>query len=196
MNRSELEELQYITHIDNVPSILARGILSHRKAQALDPLSIAMEEIQQRRAQRRVPGGLPLHQYANIYLCARNPMLYKRHDMHQDLTVLRVSTEILDLPGAVITDGNAASDYTAFFPSPAGLARIQRDLVFAEYWTDDDTYEHWRKKRSKCAEVLIPNAIEPGFVIGAYVSCRESEHRLGASGIHLSILIDAWLFFQ
>ena len=123
-------------------------------------------------------------------------MLYVRRDMHRDLTVLCVSTEILDLPGAVITDGNAASDYTAFLPSPEGLGRIRKDLVFAEYWTDNDIFEYWRKKRSKCAEVLIPNVTEPRFIIGAYVSCQESKRRLEIAGGDLSVTIDAHLFFQ
>ena len=55
-----------------------------------------------------------LHEYANLYLCARNPMLYKRRESHGTLCVLRVSTDVLDLPGVVLTGGNAASDYTAF----------------------------------------------------------------------------------
>jgi hypothetical protein len=123
-------------------------------------------------------------------------MLYRLSHVHLDLTVLRVSTEILDLPGVVIADGNASSDYTAFWPSPAGLEKVQGDLVFAEYWTDENTFEYWNKKRIKCAEVLVPYVVEPRFITGAYVSCQESERRFKATGAHLPVSIDAGLFFK
>src|SRR2546425_4346574 len=74
----ELLELHYITPMENVPSILAQGILSHRRAGKLRHQSIAMPEVQARRAGRIVPGGRPLHDYVNLYICARNPMLYVR----------------------------------------------------------------------------------------------------------------------
>lgn len=196
MRRSDLDELHYIAHIDNVPSILAQGILCYERTQALSHVSVAMLEIQERRAKRIVPGGLPLHKYANLYICARNPMLYKRLGMHLDLIVLRVSTEVLDLPGTIIADGNASSDYTAFWPSPVGLERVQGDLVFAEYWTDDDLIEYWRKKRIKCAEVLVPGVVEPRFITGAYVSCQESKRQFRATSAHLPVTINGRLFFR
>lgn len=37
-----------------------------------------MAEAQERRDRKQVPGGLRLHQYANLYFHARNPMLYAR----------------------------------------------------------------------------------------------------------------------
>jgi hypothetical protein len=36
--------------------------------------------------------------------------------------VLKVSTEVLDLSGVVITNGNASSKYVAFRAAPAGLS--------------------------------------------------------------------------
>jgi hypothetical protein len=196
VKRSELLELHYITPIANVLSILQRGILCHNNAQKLNPASVAMPEIQAKRAQRTVPGGMPLHQYANIYFSARNPMMYKRHEDHLNLTVLRVSTAILDLPGSVIADGNASSGYTAFWPSPAGLEHVEGNLVFAEYWTDPDPIQRFRKTRIKCAEVLVPHLIQPQFITGAYVSCQEAWDRFMATGAHLPLVIDAALFFK
>jgi ssDNA thymidine ADP-ribosyltransferase, DarT len=61
VERQRLRELQFITPIANVKSILERGILSHEKAKTLNPRSIAKAEVQERRAARRVPGGRPLH---------------------------------------------------------------------------------------------------------------------------------------
>jgi hypothetical protein len=60
--------------------------------------SVAMAQIQDRTRLIRVPGGRPLHEYANLYICARNPMMFKRRSDHGALCVLRVSTAVLDLP--------------------------------------------------------------------------------------------------
>jgi hypothetical protein len=126
VDRSDLSELHYITPTANVPSILQHGILSFGRAQSLGPASVAMKPVQNRRAGKRVPGGRPLHDYANLYICARNPMLFVRSSQHQTLCVLAVRTDVLDLPGVVIADGNAASNYTAFWPSPEGLRKVDR----------------------------------------------------------------------
>jgi hypothetical protein len=196
MIRSDLPELQFITMISNVPSIMEHGILSHQLVSQFWHASIAMAEIQARRATKRVPGGRPLHEYANLYLCARNPMLYKRKEAHQELCVLRVSTEVLDLPGVIIADGNAASDYTAFWPSPAGLSRVDKDLVFAEYWTDEDQIRAWQKGRVKCAEVLVPDRVAPHLVLGAYASCDAARRTLETTVPRLPTTVDAHLFFR
>jgi hypothetical protein len=45
MERDELKELQYITPIENVPSIMRLGILSHRSANRVGHSSVAMQDI-------------------------------------------------------------------------------------------------------------------------------------------------------
>ena len=132
MKRSDLHELHYITPIQNVPSIMEHGLLCLHEAKRLNHTSVAMQEIQEIRAKITIPGGKPLHSYVNLYICARNPMMYKRAAQHKSLCVLRVSPEVLDLPGVVIADGNAASAYTGFWPSELGFEKIDLDLVFAE----------------------------------------------------------------
>jgi len=90
-----------------------------------------MSEIQDRRSRVVVPGGRPLHEYVNLYICARNPMLYKRRDQHRELCGLRVSTALLDAPNVIVADGNASSDYVRFEPAPKGLRIVDRELTFA-----------------------------------------------------------------
>nr|MBA2390780.1 DUF4433 domain-containing protein [Geodermatophilaceae bacterium] len=144
MKREELPELHYITPIANIPSILERGLLSYKRATSILRRSVAMQEIQARRAKVVVPGGQRLHEYVNLYIHARNPMLYKRQDQHRELCVLRISTDVLDLPGVVVADQNASSGYARFEPAPSGLEIIERDMVFAEYWTHpDDKIKEW-----------------------------------------------------
>jgi hypothetical protein len=143
-----------------------------------------------------VPGGRRLHEYANLYVCARNPMLFKRSAQHLDLCVLRVDSGVLDLPGVVVTDGNASSDYVRFASGPAGLVIIDRERTFAEYWTDPNPFEYYRKKSAKCAEVLVSDHVPPNLVTGAYISCGETLARFAALDIELPTEIDQHLFFR
>jgi hypothetical protein len=99
-------------------------------------------------------------------------------DTHTTICVLRVSSEILDLPGAVITSQNASSDYVRFYPSPDGLAFLEQRLVFAESWKHDNQIEEWQHKSIKCAEILIPERVELRYIIGTYVSTIESQSRV------------------
>jgi hypothetical protein len=195
MDRGQVSELHYIVHIDNIASILSRGILSHNRAATVKHTSVAMEEIQERRAVVAVPGGLKLHDYVNLYLTARNPMLFKRREMHESLLVARVSPDVLDIQGVVITDRNAAGEFVAFLPSPSGLALLDYDRVFARYWTDDDLHAYWRKKASKCAEVLVPHVLPAEYIMGAHASCSRSVELARSLVPSLAITLNPDLFF-
>lgn len=197
MRREDLEELHFITPITNVRSILTRGILSHELARNTDHTSVALQQVQDKRARVTIPGGRRLHEYANLYICARNPMLYLRSSQHLALCVLRISTGILDFPGVIIADQNASSNYVRFGASPTALTLIDRDKVFAEYWTHPgDQIEEWRHKSAKCAEVLVPDRVLPQYIVGAYVSCKTSEQTLIEAAPSLPVTVNAHLFFQ
>ena len=75
----------------NISSVLSLGILSNFLAEKLPHVSVAMNEVQSRRDKVNVPNGMPLHQYANLYFDARNPMMYKRQD--EDICVLKIKTK-------------------------------------------------------------------------------------------------------
>jgi len=196
MERHELTELHYITPIANVPSILRLGILSHNRAKRVPHESVAMNEIQDRRARVTVPGGRKLHDYANLYICARNPMMYKRHAQHQSLCVLRITPNVINIAGAVITDGNASGDYVRFSAAPKGLAIVDRDWTFADDWRDPDQIQYFRKKAAKCAEVLVPDKVKPNYIAGVYVSCQNAMNQFQMLSTGLSVEINSHLFFR
>lgn len=198
MRREELDELHYITPIVNVTSILSRGILSHRLAARVRHESVAMQEVQDIRMNKIVPGtGKTLHDYANVYICARNPMLYKRKDIHIELCVLRISTTVLDLEGVIVTDRNAAASIARFRPATTGLAFLDQEQVFAEDWRHPgDDMEYFNHRSIKCAEILVPNRVPPDYVVGAYVSCMQSREELAKIAPNLQITIDPHLFFR
>lgn len=197
MRRADLPELHYITGVANVASMVARGILSHRRAEKIAHESVAMQEVQDRRSPKVVPQGLPLHDYVNLYINARNPMMFKRHEDHARICVLRLHTDVLDIPGVVVTDMNAAKGIARFGEVQTGLRRLDRDLVFADDWrhpADPVAYE--RHRSIMCAEVLVPHRVDPGFIIGAYVSCTATHELLRQSAPELDVTINGHLFFR
>ncbi len=196
MERHELTELHYITPIANVPSIIQLGILSHSRARRVSHHSIAMNEIQDRRARVKVPGGTKLHEYVNLYICARNPMMYKRQAQYQEICVIRVKPSVIDLPDVVITDGNASGDYVRFAAAPKGLSIVNREWTFADDWRDPDQIQYFRKKAAKCAEVLVPDKVEPEYITGAYVACQEAMATFQAQNTGISVEINSHLFFK
>ena len=196
MKQSELSELHYITPIANVPSILQHGILSHKQAKHVQHQSVAMDEIQDRRKKVTVPGGQKLHDYVNLYICARNPMMYKRQAQYKELCVVRISPDVLDIPGTVISDRNASSEYAIFKPAPGGLDIVNYEWTFAEYWTDSDQITEWKKKAAKCAEVIVPDKVNVEFIMGAYVSCQDALNEFQALGMDISVVINNHLFFR
>ena len=197
MDRKDVRGLNYIAPIENLGSILKKGIISHKLANKLTHRSVAMDEIQDRRKVKVVPGGRPLHEYANLYFDARNPMLSRRRDQHLSICVLEVDPIVMELPGVVIADRNASSGYARFSSYPEGLRLIDKDLVYAEYWTHpDDQILEWEHKSKKCAEVLVPDIVEARYIIAARVSCKEARDACATVADVLSYTVDAHLFFR
>ena len=188
-------ELQCIMPIGNLPSVMLHGVLSFERAAALPHRSVALPEVQDRRDRVRVPGGLSLHEYANLYFHARNPMMFRRRDEATGLCVLRVSPAVLQLENVVLTDQNAASDYVRFL-SPAQLGSINFDMVYARDWRHADRITYFRQKAAKCAEVLVPHGVPYEWVIGVYVVDSAARLAVENSGMDRSITIEPDLFFR
>jgi hypothetical protein len=46
------------------------------------------------------------------------------------------------------------------------------------------------------AEVLVPDRINPGLIMGAYVSCTDAKEALEATGLDIPVTINSHLFFR
>jgi hypothetical protein len=195
MSEIIIEELHYIAHIRNIPSILQHGILCHNEAQKLSHVDISMNEIQERRANKKVLNAMSLHEYANLYFDAHNPMLSKRRDQNSDICILRIKTEVLNLNGVVLSDQNASAEFARFYDSPHGLQHLDFEIIFDPFWTNDDPFEYRRRKSIKCAEVLVPNRVFPEMIFGAYVCNSIAEGSLKEIGFTLPITIKSSIFF-
>jgi len=193
---SRVAELHCIMPIKNIPSVMVHGILCHDEAEKLKHYSVAMQEIQDKRDNVQVPGGMKLHQYANLYFDARNPMMYKRHHQAAQLCVLIVSCDVMRLDNVVVSDQNASSRWVRFLPPVDGMKRLNFDMILAENWSHpEDQILHWQHKSAKCAEVLVPKCVSFDYIQGAYVVNDKSKKTLLESGFGLDIVVNPHLFF-
>lgn len=113
----------------------------------------------------------------------------------EGVCLLRVDLNVLDLPGVVIADCNAASDYVRFFGPATGLQEIDHDEVFSGSWDHLDYYRKTRHRSRMCAEVLVPDRVEPSLILGAYAGSPSALESLNKSVASLNITVDAYKFF-
>ncbi len=124
-------------------------------------------------------------------------MMFKRATLHETTCVLRVSADVLDLPNVVITDQNAASGYCQFMPSPQGLAMVDGAMVFADDWRHPgNPAAYYRHRSIKCAEVLVPEVVPSGHIVGAYASGEAGRVALLGIKPPWEVTVDPHLFFR
>ncbi len=201
MPKLDIRNLYYITHIDNLPSILEKGILSHKKIEEehVHRAHIYNTDIVNRRKEKNTPDRKSLWSYANLYFQPRNPMMYRvvheKEKRAKDLAVVSVTIKVLQTPGVFITDGNAANDPTQFYTPSDGLKMIgqQWKIVQSEWWNNLDG-----SKRKIMAECLVPQKVDPEFISSIYVADEETRSRLSTMVGYrsISIIPEPKMFFQ
>lgn len=171
MARRRFRELYYITHLDNLASILEHGILSHAEVERrkVRTTPIYDEGVVAWRREIKTPHGLSLWQYANVYFRARNPMLYRVliEKNQEDIVVLGISKDILRLPGVCFITGNAARLESQILEARL-WPRHQKEVlegVDVTWWSEVDG-----SKRRIMAEVLVPGHIPPKYIHSIYVA--------------------------
>ncbi len=194
MNKSDIVELYFITYIENVSSVLKRGILSHNKSRNINFRDISESGVQERRARKKILGiNKSLHDYANLYFDAHNPMLSVRRSENNEICVLRIDSSVLNIEGVIVTDKNAARECW-FKPVDEGITLLDKNEVYAEFWLHSDYLEQERLKGIKCAEVLVPDYVHPDYIIGAYVANNTALNKL-CNLPNLNAIIKSELFF-
>jgi O-acetyl-ADP-ribose deacetylase (regulator of RNase III) len=175
--KMEIKSLYYITHIENLPSILSHGILSHNAIEdrGIKYKAIYDADIVSNRKLKQTPNGQSLWDFANVYFQPRNPMLYRviHEKGSKEIVVLGVQHNALQISGAFITDGNAANNPTNFFEFNKGMRAISDiwDTINSEWWNSMDG-----SKRKIMAECLVPDSIPPELIHTIYVA----DHKVAA----------------
>lgn len=177
------DEFYYITHVDNLASIAARGLLSHNAVAKLPGgrVDLSNPKMQDLRARRIDPVySRSIHDYVPLYVNPKNSMLSVRRDVDTQVVVLRIGRAVLEQREHLYTDGNAALANTKIGLShEVGLAA--NEALCAPYWKG--IHEGARRRM---AEVLIFPDVPHKFIHGFLVKWPEllapAQERLGVSG--------------
>ena len=133
----KLKSLYYITHVDNLPSIFQRGILSYERIETeietekVRSISIFKPTNKNTNKRRKISpqnNRKNLLNYANLFFQPRNPMMYRAifENSANQLAVLEVAATVLNEPETIIADGNATDELTQFYPGTQGLKKLQQ----------------------------------------------------------------------
>lgn len=194
----DIKGLYYITHVNNLPSILALGILSHAQIteRGIPFTSIYDAEIVSHQ-QNKMVGEKSLWHFANLYFQPRNPMLYRviSEKDKNDVAIVSILPTILNLPNTWVSIGNAASAPSEILPTDQGLPSIFEmwDIIRSEWWKEEDG-----SKRKIMSECLVPSIVPSNYIHTVYVANHETAERVRAMNLptNVSVVPEPQMFFQ
>ena len=205
MKKEDIQSLYYITHKDNVKSILQHGILSHQKVidNKINKKIIYDESIINIRTDKKLPNNDNLTHYANLYFQPRNPMLYRvLHSRGEgnfskgvkDIVLLEVKKEILDVPNdRFISTANAATHQAEFFDDiDKGLQKLNKLIIDDNAWWNDLV----DGKAKIMAEFLFKDRIKPEHIISIYTANEGVQKELEKIRLgKVNVILDKVKFF-
>ncbi len=186
----EFQYLYHMTHIQNLASILksgmlAKSVLTRNRVAIAD---ISDSSVQARRERIEPIYNRSIHDYVPFYLSPRNPMLYRRKEIQDNIIMLAVSTQVLSNHPHLFTDGNAASNATLFSDDENVLSG-SRDVLRATFWSD---YEDGKRRR--CAEVLVYSHVESSFI--EMIACSNTVTQAQIATLtRIHSVVDRGLYF-
>jgi hypothetical protein len=201
MDVPKLEELYYITHINNLPSILKNGILSGNNVikRRIMPVRIVDKELVEKRSFLKIPLKKGLFDYVALYFQPRNAMLYRivRFGSYSidDIVILELDSEkILKMQDVVITDGNPVHPLTHFLENvnEKHIKKI-REQINKSWWIEEDG-----SKRKMMAECLVPEMVPPNYIISVYTATEKATQKIKSLYFtyKFRVICEPWLFFQ
>ncbi len=195
LERSQVLYLSYITVPETIPSMMEHGILSHVRARDYPHRSIADQAVQDLRDQRVLPTGRALHEYANVYFWARNAMMYRVRN-NGVVCVLKVSPQVLNLPGVFYSTRNASALEARFHPCEGDFTNIERRILYSGRWVDENGVVDVDKMQRIQAEVLVPDRIPPAYIVGVFVRSDQDAVAVRAHCGNLDVIPHPGLFFE
>ena len=162
--------LYYLLPVENMESVCRNGLLSHNSAHrsGLVRRDIADPRVNSLRANKSALGR-PLHDYVPLYFTPKNPMLYRRRAIQEDIAILCLDKDLLFQDGVIFSDGNAASNRTRFFDDIQYLSMLDWSCIRAVRWNG---FPDGRRKR--CAEVLVPDHVPFGDIQRIIVQSQQT----------------------
>jgi len=197
-----------MVHIDNVPSILTRGILSYNliSRKQITHRNIAAAGVQQIRNKTIPLTKRSIHEYVPLYFATQTPMQYvitqpaetrgresvacpTKHLVFLDLD----ASQVFRQPGVIFSDGNAArSSETSFYADLADLDKLDWATINCpgDYEGSSGKYYNREWKRKKSSEVLVPEKVPPQYICRIVVydmnAAEDLANKVQAEGMQLN----------
>lgn len=177
--------LYHMTHIQNLPSIINKGVLyCDKRAQTIKARSIAYVNFKEKRRVKPVPvppGGV-IADYVPFYFAPCSPMLFVIHKGQVDSSLTQSEIVYLTTTIEAIVEAGKRFVFTDRHPlSP--VAHFTNDLnqlnhyvdwnvMQSAYWHDIEEYPNRKSRRQ--AEFLVHQAVEWTLIqhIGVYDQAR------------------------
>jgi len=196
LKQFKVNYLYHMTHINNISSIYREGLVSNHRAHSSKILNrdISDPGVQKRRERLDPINNLSIHSYVPLYFNPKNPMLYVRKELQNNIAILVFdANSIFNHASTIYTDGNAASKQTKFYSSLSNLKDLDWGCIYAtSYWNDFDD-----GKRKRCAEILVPSHIKFNEVIKILVSDSSAVQRVKSQlgNYKIEVSIDGKFYF-
>ena len=194
IKKHHIHYLYHMTNIRNLNNILKYGLLSHEEAHRhrLIINDISNQSVQARRGSRIIYN-IPLHRYVCFYFSPRNPMLYALREFQDEIIFIGTDAQLLLHPNTIFSDGNAASDDTAFYKETSMLDNLAWNIINAVYWNNYDD-----GRRIKCAEILAPERVDTQYIIKIFCYNNillNTVQNLLSQKFHVATEINTGLYF-
>ena len=168
--------LYHMTHVANVPSILEKGLMSHRTAPAY--CDISNVTVNGLRAAIVTVHGRSLHDYVPLYFNPRNAMLYqKQKEYRQDIVIVEISKSVCHEGGVLFSEGNAASSESRIVDTLAATSAFNWPRIVKEDWREGRIL-NLTTKRLMMSECLVPNQIAAARIIRLHAPDAATGERL------------------
>lgn len=153
--------LYYITPVENVRSIMRKGILSRETLQHKQKIKFkdpSEQNCQIRRAAKN------LHNYVPLFLNPRNAMLYRYLKEKQKVVILEIDEDIVNTEGTLISFRNASSKYSRIMNyTKQNYENLDFETIFRKSW-----YNNYKTKLAMQSEILIPKKVPSNYIKTVY----------------------------
>lgn len=200
--------LYRITHYQNLPDIVQRGMFCANHAEAPQAVVIGNPDLISGRGSRLVPvvpGGV-LNDYVPFYLGPHSPMLYGiktgyHAQQRPQREIVYVCSELSKVQALALpytfTDGHAYMQLSRFYNDSADLSRLDWDVIPAKKWnrTQDDN----DRQRRKQAEFLLHHYVPVAAIISVVVYDQEMadwvQPLLAGAGVNFGVhVLPQWYY--
>ena len=191
-----IEYLYHMTHKNNLQNILQKGLQSHNHAKInhLTQVDIADNLVNDRRSRLEPIYSRSIHDYVPFYFNVKNPMLFRRKNIQNEIVVLAIDKNVLHKDNTLFTNGNAASNATLFFKTTEDLNKLNWHCINAEYWN-----EIVDGKRIRCSEVLVyPNILTTSIqkIFCNNIATRQFVESKIINYTHIEVELNTNLYFS